>query len=284
MTRIFNVIYFFLLILIFIPAASVSQSKKKYKEVSFLDKVQELIGIRRTFDVSSETTKPGVLSYKQNDDQAAVFNIDVAVIYKGFRYDVWGFSPSVQFDYSSKPKDQLEKLKGGFDVYYKLYENRNGYAKIEPAVSLETDFYANASVFQTSLSFIPRYPDFFIPLRNVSDIKFLYDGTDNRWVFGFNPIIGTNFKRTYGDDVSQSDYYASFAGSLSIKRYYMLFELYGRYEEPFEKNTASLYKYDLAAIFFFDDKERSSLNLRVEQEDFGNDRSRKITIGFGIKL
>ncbi|MBK8549758.1 MAG: hypothetical protein IPL53_01350 [Ignavibacteria bacterium] len=284
MTRTFIVVYLFLFTLILFSSISYSQTKTKINDESFLDKVQELIGIRRTFDVSSETTKPGVLSYKQNDDQAAVFNIDVAVIYKGFRYDSWGFSPSIQFDYSSKPKDQLEKLKGGFDVYYKLYENRKGYAKIEPAVSLESDFYADVSVFQTSLSFIPRYPDFIIPLRNVSDIKFMYDGTDNRWVFGFNPIIGTNFKRTYGDDVSQSDYYASFAGSLSIKRYYMLFELYGRYEEPFEKNTSSLYKYDMAAIFFFDDKERSSLNLRVEQEDFGDNRSRKITIGFGIKL
>ncbi len=278
------IILFFIATFVIFPSISVSQSKKKVKEESFMDKVQDLIGIRRSFSVSSETTKPGVLSFKQNDDQEAVFNIDVAVLYKGFRYDEWGFTPSVQFDYSSKPKDQLEKLKGGFDVFYKLYQYNDDYAKIEPAVSLEKDFYNGISVFQTSLSFIPRYPDFFIPLRNISDIKFLYDGNDNRWVFGFNPIIGTNFKRTYGGDLNESDFYTSFAGSLSIKRYYMLFELYGRYEEPVEKNTYSLYKYDAAAIFFFDDKERSSLNIRIEQEDLGDNRTRKITIGFGIKL
>jgi hypothetical protein len=266
------------------PFAAYAQKLKK--ERSFMDKVQDYIGIRRSYDVSSETTKPGVLSFKQDNDQAAVFNIDIAFMYKGFRFDDWGFTPAVQFDYSSKPKDQLEKLKTGFDVYYKLYSYKDDYAKIEPAVSLSRDYYNNVDEFQTSLSFIPRYPNFFIPLRNVSDIKFLYDGTDNRWVFGFNPIAGTNFKRIYSTtgDLSESDYFASFAGSLSLKRYFMLFELYGRYEEPFEQNVLSRYKYDASAIFYFDEKERSSLVIRVEQEDLGNDRSRKIAIGFGIKL
>ena len=271
-----------------LPLNSYSQKKKKEKEKSFMDKVQEIIGIRRSFDVSSETTKPGVLSFKQNDDQDPVFNIDMALIYKGFRYDEWGFSPSVQFDYSSKPKDQLEKLKAGFDVYYKIYSYSNDYAKLEPAVSLSRDFYNDIDEFQTSISFIPRYPDFIFPLRNISDIKFLYDGNDNRWVFGFNPIVGTNFKRIYSTSYrkgfSESNYYASFAGSLALKRYYMLFELYGRYETPFERNTLSGYKYNATAVFYFDDKERSSLNLNVEQDDLGDTRKRKITIGFGIKL
>jgi hypothetical protein len=271
--------------ILFLPIASYSQ-KKKDSEISFMDKVQEVIGIRRSFDVSSETTKPGVLSFKQNDDQDPVFNIDMALIYKGFRYDEWGFSPSMQFDYSSKPKDQLEKLKAGFDVYYKIYSYGNDYAKLEPAVSLSRDFYNDIDEFQTSLSFIPRYPDFIFPLRNISDIKFLYDGDDNRWVFGFNPIVGTNFKRIYSttNNLSESNYYASFAGSLALKRYYMLFELYGRYETPFERNTLSGYKYNATAVFYFDDKERSSLNLNVEQDDLGDKRKRKITIGFGIKL
>ena len=279
-------ILIFFAVIMLLPLTSYSQKKKKDSEISFMDKVQELIGIRRSFDVSSETTKPGVLSFKQNDDQEPVFNIDMALIYKGFRYDQWGFSPSVQFDYSSKPKDQLEKLKAGFDVYYKVYQYNDNYAKLEPAVSLSRDFYNDIDEFQTSISFIPRYPDFPVPLRNVSDIKFLYDGNDNRWVFGFNPIVGTNFKRTYSTsyDLSESDYFASFAGSLTIKRYYMLFELYGRYETPFEQDVLSRYKYNVTAVFYFDDKERSSLNLNVEQEDLGDERNRKITIGFGIKL
>lgn len=276
-----------LLLLIFsFPLITSAQETKRKKERSFMDKVQDVLGIRRSYDVSSETTKPGVFSFKKDDEEEAVFNIDIAFIYKGFRYDQWGFSPAVQFDYSSKPKDQLEKLKAGFDVYYKLYQYGDDYAKIEPAVSLSRDYYNDINEFQTSLSFIPRYPDFFIPLRNVSDIKFFYDGTDNRWVFGFNPIVGTNFKRIYSttNNLSESDYFASFAGSFSLKRYYMLFELYGRYEQPFEQNVLSRYKYDFSAIFYFDDKERSSLNLRLEQDDLGKEWSRKITIGFGIKL
>ncbi len=273
------------LFLVFSLTAAAQDAKKK-KERSFMDNVQNVLGIRRSYDVSSETVKPGVLSFKKDDDEEAVFNIDIAFIYKGFRYDQWGFSPAIQFDYSSKPKDQLEKLKAGFDVYYKIYQSGDDYAKLEPAVSLSRDYYNDINEFQTSLSYIPRYPDFILPLRNVSDIKFLYDGTDNRWVFGFNPIVGTNFKRIYSTsrDLSESDYFASFAGSFSIKRYYMLFELYGRYEQPFGRDVLSRYKYDLSAIFYFDDKERSSLNLRMEQDDLGNQWSRKLTIGFGIKL
>ena len=48
--------------------------------------------------------------------------------------------------------------------------------------------------------------------------------------------------------------------------------------------TLSGYKYNATAVFYFDDKERSSLNLNVEQDDLGDTRKRKITIGFGIKL
>ncbi|MDQ3019805.1 MAG: hypothetical protein M3R36_04430 [Bacteroidota bacterium] len=189
------------------------------------------------------------------------------------------------FDYSSKPKDQLEKLKTGFDVYYKIFEFSDGYGKIEPAISYAKD-YNEITEFQTSFSFIPRFPEFFIPIQNVSDVKFQYDGTDNRWVFGLNPILGINYRRTYSDinEIDEKEYYASFSGSFAVKRYYMLFEIYGRYKEPFNKNALSGYKYDAVAIFYFDDKERSSLNLRVEQENSLFKRIRKFTIGFGIKL
>lgn len=280
------IVYSYLIFIVIFPSSAFSQKEDKDSEESFMDKVQQIIGIRRSFDVSSETTKPGVLSYKQNDDSDPIFNIDIALMYKGFRYDEWGFTPSVQFDYSSKPKDQLEKFKGGFDVFWKIIQHKNNFAKLEPAVSFTRDFYNYITEFQTSLSFIPRYPDFIIPLRNVSDIKFLYDGSDNRWVFGFNPIIGTNFKKIYYTQtgINQSDYFASIAGSFSIKRYYMLFELYGRYEAPVDKDIRSRYRYDATAVFFFDDKERSSLVLELDQKDLGDDRSRKISIGFGIKL
>lgn len=280
--------YFILLLysFIFFSAVSPAQTKKKAKDESFMDKVQKIIGIRRSFAVSSETTKPGVLSFKKDNNENAVFNIDIAFMYKGFRYDDWRFTPSIQFDYSSKPKDQLEKLKAGFDVDYKIYEYSGGYGKIEPAVSYANDFYNKIREFQTSFSFIPRFPNLFIPIQNVSDVKFMYDGNDNRWVFGFNPIIGTNYRNTYSDvnDIDDKEYFASFAGSFSLKRYYILFEIYGKYEEPLNRNYAAAYKYDAAAVFYFDSKERSSLNLRVEQEDARNKRNRKFTVGFGIKL
>ncbi|MDQ3019806.1 MAG: hypothetical protein M3R36_04435 [Bacteroidota bacterium] len=91
--------YFIILLfsLILFSSITPAQTKKKFKEESFMDKVQKILGIRRSFAVSSETTKPGVLSFKKDDDENAVFNIDIAFMYKGFRYGEWGFIPSVQF-------------------------------------------------------------------------------------------------------------------------------------------------------------------------------------------
>lgn len=251
-----------------------------------MDKVQTILEIRRSFDVSGETTKPALLSFKKSDDEKAVFTIDIAFSYKGFRYDQWGVSPFVQFDYSSKTKDQLEKLKGGIDVYYKIYNLQDASAKLVPSISFSKDFYSKIEEFQTSISFIPRFPNLFIPIRNVSDVKFKYDGNDNRWVFGFNPIIGSTYKRTYGGKhhISETDFIASFGGGLALKRYYLQFEIYGKYEEEFDQNFFSRYRYEGTATFYFDEKERSSLNAKFEQEEKNRERKRKITLGFGIKL
>ncbi|MEO8446859.1 MAG: hypothetical protein ABI528_05155 [bacterium] len=259
---------------------------KKVKEESFMDKLQKFFGIRRSFDISSETTKPALLSFKKDNDEATTFNTDIALTYKGFRYDTWGFSPSIQFDYSSKSKDQLEKLKTGFDVYYKLYENDDGSGRIEPAISYAKDFYSKLEEFESGISFVPRFPKFLIPIQNVSDIKFKYDGNDNRWIFGFNPVVGTNFKRTYGGKkhISQTEYLGIVAGSLSLRRYFLLFVIYGRYEDEFRNDTYSKYKYNFSASVYFDEKERSSINAGFEQEEKDRKIKKKFTIGFGIKL
>lgn len=260
--------------------------KKEEKEISFTDKVQKLFEIRRTFNVSGETTKPALLSFKKDNDENAVFNIDFALSFKGLRFEEYGVSPSVQFDYSSKTKDQLEKLKAGLDVYYKVYEYTSGSGRIEPAVSYSKDFYSKTEVFETGLSFIPKFPEFVIPVMNVSEIKFKYDGNDNRWIFGFNPVIGANFRRSYGgkNDLNLTEYLYSFAGSFTLRRYFLLFEVYGRYENDFSASAVAGYKYDGTATFYFDEKERSSLNARFEQGEKNNKQTKKFTIGFGIKL
>lgn len=242
--------------------------------------------IRKSFDVSNETTKPALLSFKKTDDEKAVFTIDMALAYKGFRYGEWGISPFVQFDYSSKTKDELEKLKGGLDLYYKIYDYVDASAKLVPSVSFSKDFLSKIEEFETSLSFVPQFPNFFIPIRNVSDIKFKYDGDDNRWVFGFNQIIGSNYKRTYGGKkhISETDYFGIVSANLTLKRYYLQFDIHGRYEDRFEKNLFSRYKFDGTVTFYFDERERSSLNAKIEQEEKNKARKRKITLGFGIKL
>ncbi|MFZ1460632.1 MAG: hypothetical protein WAU38_07510 [Ignavibacteria bacterium] len=260
--------------------------KKDEKELSFTDKVQKLFEIRRTFNASGETTKPALLSFKKDNDENAVFNIDFALSYKGLRFEEYGVSPSVQFDYSSKTKDQLEKLKAGLDIYYKVYEYTSGSGRIEPAVSYSKDFFSKTEIFETGLSFIPKFPEFLIPVMNVSEIKFKYDGNDNRWIFGFNPVIAANFRRTYGgkNDLNLTEYLYSFAGGFTLRRYFLLFEIYGRYENDFSASAVSGYKYDGTATFYFDEKERSSLNARFEQGEKNNKQTKKYTIGFGIKL
>jgi hypothetical protein len=54
-----KIIYSYLLILILFFRAAFSQ-KVEDTEQTFMDRVQNILWIRRTFDVSSETTKPGI--------------------------------------------------------------------------------------------------------------------------------------------------------------------------------------------------------------------------------
>lgn len=269
-------------------------SKKKIKEVekeadeSLMDRIQNVIGIRKSFDVASETTKPALLSFKKDDDKEAVFNIDMALTYKAFKYETWGFLPFIQFDYSSKPRDQLEKLKAGLNYYYFTFRDKANSGRIEPEIFYAKDFYSKIQQFEISLSYIPRYPDFFIPIWNITDFKFKYNGKDNKWVFGFNPAGGIVYSSSWGslnqEIENEQIYFGYAAGDISLKRYYLMLNLYGKYELPVESKYPSYYKYDTTLIFFLDDRERSSINFRVTQEFLMSKRSRKITIGFGIKL
>lgn len=81
----------------------------KVKEETFMDKVQKILGVRRSFDISDQITKPALLSLKKDNDEKTVFSIEMALAYKGFQFEKSGVTPSIQFDYSSKSKDQQEK-------------------------------------------------------------------------------------------------------------------------------------------------------------------------------
>jgi len=258
---------------------------KKTKE-SFMDKVQKILEIRRSFDVTDLITKPALLSLKKDNDEKTIFSIDMAVAYRGFQYEAAGVTPSVQFDYSSKSKDQQEKIKLGLDLYYRMYQYDGGSGKISPSVFFIKDFYSKIEEFNFSLTFNPRFPKFFFPVRNINEIKFKYDGNDNRWVFGLNPVIGATYERVYGGKkhISQTEYYSITAASISVKRYYFQFDLYGKYEKEFIELHNIRYKYESTMTFYFDIRERSSVNFKFEQAEKQLKRSRRLTVGFGIKL
>ena len=268
------------------PIVKKKAPPKKVKEESFMDKVQKILEIRRSFDISDQITKPALLSLKKDNDEKTVFSIDMALAYKGFRYEKAGVTPSIQFDYSSKSKDQQEKVKLGLDTYYRIYQYTGGSGKISPSIFYAKDFYSKLEELNFNLTFIPRFPNFFIPVRNISEIKFKYDGNDNRWIFGFNPVIGATYERLYGGQkhISQTEYYSITAGSISLKRYYFQFDLYGKYEKEFNGLHNNRYKYESTMTFYFDNRERSSVNFKFEQTEKQLKRTRRLTIGFGIKF
>lgn len=259
---------------------------KKKEEDSFMDKIQKILEIRRSFDITDQITKPALLSLKKDNDEKTAFTIDIAIAYKGFQYEETGITPSVQFDYSSKSKDQTEKVKFGLDTYYKLYEYSGGSGKISPSVFFSKDFSNKHEELNFNLTFNPRFPKFFFPVRNINEVKFKYDGNDNRWVFGLNPVAGATYERLYGGKkhISQTEYYTITAASISVKRYYFQFDIYGKYEKEIIKLHNIRYKYESTMTFYFDIRERSSINFKFEQSERLLKRTRKLTIGFGIKL
>lgn len=266
----------------------VKKKKETKSEESFIDKVQKIIEVRRSFEIADDITKPALMSFKKTEGEDAVFNIDIAITYKGFHFEKSGFTPSVQFDYSSSVKDAKEKLKFGLDYFYRIYEYAGGSGKIKPYLVFGRDFKTDIDEFIFNLSFIPRFPKFFIPVLNVSEIKFKYDGKDNHWVIGLNPVLGTSYERIYGGTGKKifdiKEYYTLLAANLTIKRYYLMFDFFGKYEKQFANTHNIRYIYSGTASFYLDSKERSSINVKYEQQEVNKTVSSKISFGFGIKL
>jgi len=270
------------------PGFCFSQKEKDKNTLSFMDNIQKVIDMRKSFETENETKKPALFSFKKDEGEKAVFVTDIALSLKIFRFDDYGISPFVQFDYSSKSKEETEKITVGISSYYKLYEYSGGSGKIESLVSFSKDFDTEIENVIFRLSYTPRFPNFFIPVRNVNDVTFKYDKSkkDNVWVFGFNPFMGLNFDRKYGGkkNINRTLYFTSTGGNLTLKKYYLQLDLYGIYEFEFDDNTNSKYKYEATATFYFDERERASLNAKYLQELKEKELLKRITFGFGIKL
>jgi len=168
-----------------------------------------------------------------------------------------------------------------------------------PSLSYEKDFYSKKELIDVKVSFNPSFPDFAIPIFNASSYKFKYNGKDNHWVFGVNPSIGVDYQKQTAPKAKDNyqkqtapkakDNYYTYNSFINIgatlKRYYMQFDLSGRYERDLRIDKTFGYLYSFTTTFFFDVHEIASINAKFEQEEKEMIFiKRKISIGFGLKL
>jgi hypothetical protein len=277
---------FFGVILISFIVCNTSFSQQTSTPKTFMDKLQEIIEVRQAFDTKSETKKPAKLSFKKNENEDAVYTIDLAVIYKGFERKTWGISPAVQLEYSSNLKDKQQTFKGGLLGFVRVLEFPRGYIDLEPSTVFTRDFFYKTKSVDTKLYINPTFPQLFIPIRDVSEIQLNYTRDDGAWLFGFNPVAGIEYRISIDDTTPTTDVnlFDVFAGEITLKRPYIEFGLNGRYEQELEKNKNSTYRYGIGMIVYFDSKERSSFNTKFEREEKQKSKTYKITAGIGVKL
>ncbi|MBE2254854.1 MAG: hypothetical protein IAE65_01525 [Ignavibacteria bacterium] len=254
---------------------------------NIIDDIRKVIELRKGFSVSSESTSPALFSYSKKNDDSAVFTIDAAILVKAFKYQDFSVTPFIQFDYTSNGKDRKEKIKSGVSAKYVLYNYQKSRANLIPSVSYEKDFFSKKELLEVKLSFNPSFPDFAVPIFNASAYKFKYNGKDNHWVFGVNPSIGLDYQNQKAPKAKDNyNTYNSFINvGMTLKRYFMQFDLSGRYERDLKVDQTFGYHYAFTSTFYFDTQEIASINAKFEQEEIDtNIIRRKISFGFGVKL
>lgn len=217
-----RVIAFSLFVFIFSLPYIYAQDSEPAEE-SIIDKVAEYIEIRKTFDSRTETTKPALFSYKKLEDEPAIYTVDAAVLYRKFDYNEFAIFPALQFLYTSGGKKKREFVEVSLFGLLFLYKNSEGKGRLEPSVSYSKDFFSEERILKSKILFNPSYDGFFIPIRNVTHYKFKYNGKDNHWVFGINPIVGFGYEHDMEEDSDDDvrSFYNVAMISASLKRYYL---------------------------------------------------------------
>ena len=97
-----------------------------------------------------------------------------------------------------------------------------------------------------------------------------------------NHLAILEFEENVNND--QNSLYTITMGSMSLKRYYITFTVFGDYQAQFEEDKTSYYKYGAILSLFMDAKERSSINAKIERESKKSNKDTEVSFGFGIKL
>ncbi len=273
-------------ILIVITIINNSFAADSTKQKSFLDNLQNWFELRQSFDSKSETNKPAILTYEKKEGDEAVSTIDAALMYEGFQYNRFGISPLVQLEYTSTGSSREETFKTGLVGFFEFYKYSGGSGRLEPSIYYSKDFLSEIQIASGSLIFAPSFPYFFLPIRKVSSVKFNYDGNDNKWIFGFVPTAGLYYEKELGDinDGKERLWYSKLTANLTAKRYYIQLDLSAKYEQEFEESEQKFYKYEATLTIYFDDKERSSFNAKLEKDVSPKKDFYKIKFGFGLEL
>lgn len=264
---------------------SVSQSKS---DTTFLDKVQKIFEIRRSFEIESQAKNPALLSYKKTENSNASVTVDLAVTYLGLKFDRGYVKPFVQIDFSgSTPKDKNELLTTGLSTNIILVDHVSEEFKIHPDIFYTRDFYSKLNIYRIALTFVPEIRNFLVPIVDYTKKKFSEESIDGKWLFGLNPNASVKLKETDfdGDEKNVTSYFGSLSADIALRKWYFQLVMSGLGERVFGDLDELRYEYGATATVYFDEKERSSLNARFQQK--GSDLKqavRSFTLGLGLKL
>jgi hypothetical protein len=261
---------------------------------AFLDKVQKVIDVRRTFDSESEPKDPAIFTITKNSDEKTNYTIDLAILYKLFSTDEFYLRPVMQFYYSSSEKEPSERITGAWSAYW-IFDNPETSSRsnrLEWMVSYSKDFKTELEKLGLNLVWVPTYPKFLnkhLPIRNATEIEYSDSGFDrNVLIHGFQPVIGLGYDKEVsdkGDIADVKSFRGIVKGQYSWRRYYFQLDLALNFENELINHKRTFFDYSAKTSFYFDDKERSSVNTSVEVIERPKiARNTKITFGFGLKL
>ena len=253
-------------------------------DTTFLDKLQKYIEIRRSFETESQAKNPALLSYKKSEDSKAVITVDIAVSYIGFSSKSIHVKLFLQLDFSgSSDKDKNELMTAGLSSVF--FDNSS--FKVKPEISYARDYFNRLNIYKAGITLNPFNPSFPVPLQDITKKKYNEQSIDGAWLAGLNPNINFRYRETdyEGQESNSSDFFASAFADFAVKHWYFQLVVSGLGERAFGDVNEYRYKYGATATLFFDEKERSSLNLRFDQRGSDLKQALRIfTLGFGLKL
>jgi hypothetical protein len=260
---------------------------------TFLDKVQRVIDVRGTFDSKQQPKKPALFTISKNSGEKTLYTIDLAVIYKNknLSTSTLEFTPIIQFNYASSQKKPSEKITGAWSVYWIFYnpEYSSGSSRLESMISYSKDFKTKFEKISGNIFYVPTIPEALIPIRNANDIEYSENGSDrNVLIHGFQPVIGLGYDKEIsekGKDIDAKSFRGIIKGQYTYRRYLFRVDFALNFENEFIDRKRTFFDYSAETSYFFDVKQRTSINATVnviERPKIA--RNTKIIFGFGLKL